>query len=681
MRMLTALGLLAAGIAARAGDAPRRLEALDVFQLHFASDPRIAPAGERIVYVRQFNDVSTDQRVSNLWAIRADGSEDRPLTTGTHHDSSPRWSPDGSRIAYLSDRDGKTQIYVRWMDTGQTARVTNLESPPSDIAWSPDGKRISFAALVPSEGPKLAGMPAPPEGARWAEPARAYDRLLFRFNGQGYLKPGFTQLFVVAAEGGAPRQLTSGDFPHNAPLFGGGDIVWTPDGRHLLFSAVLRPDYEFNPFDSEVYDVSVEDGRVRQLTHRAGPDIWPVVSPDGKTIAYTGFDDRHQGHQTTRLYLMDRNGHNPRVLTGKLDRDVVAPHWAADGSGLYFAYDDRGDTKLGFAARDGSLRVLADHLGTGGSSYGGSGSFSVARDGAFVFPYTLPSDPSGLAVGGAGRPAARPITAFNRELLRQKKLGQVEEFWFRSPRDGRNIQGWVIRPPDFDGARKYPLILEIHGGPFANYGDRFATILQMWAARGYVVAYVNPRGSTSYGEQFANLIDHAYPGEDFYDLNAGVDALLAKGYIDPRNLFVTGGSGGGVLTCWVIGHTARFRAAASLYPAVNWYSWMLNTDLPSFASIYWLPGMPWDHPEAFLQHSPITYVGNVTTPTLLMTGEEDYRTPIWEAEQYYTALKLRKVEAELVRVPGEPHGITRSPSHEMAKMLYVAEWFDRHRIR
>jgi len=659
-----------------------RLEPMDVFNLQYAADPQISPDGTRIVYVRQFSDIMADKRESNLWAINSDGTDQRALTTGNFSDSSPRWSPDGTRLAYISDRDGKPQLYVRWMDTGQTAKLTNLDNPPAEIAWSPDGKLISLSSLVESEPPKIATLPKPPEGAKWADPPKLYDRLIYRFNGRGYLKPGFTQLFVVAADGGAPRQLTTGNFPHgDMPFSGGGAPVWTPDGKYLLFSANLRPDYEYQPLNSEVYEVALADGAVKPLTDRKGPDNSPAISPDGKTIAYVGFDDRYQGHQTTHLYLMDRDGHNPRVATPKLDRSVEGPHWAADGSGVYFLYDDHGDTKLGFWALDGRVKELTGHLGSGGSSYSGGAEFTVAKDGRFAVTYDTPSDPGDIAAGSFAHPQLRVLTALNAQLFTQKKIGPVEEFWFNSSVDQRKIQGWIVKPPDFDPARKYPLILEIHGGPFANYGDRFDTIKQVWAAKGYVVLYVNPRGSTSYGEEFGNLIHHAYPGDDFYDLNSGVDALIAKGYIDPDQLFVTGGSGGGVLTCWMIDRTTRFRAAASLYPVINWYSWVLTSDLPSFGTLYWFPGPPWENVEQYMKRSVLSYVDKVTTPTLLMTGEEDYRTPIEEAEQYYEALKLRKVEAALVRFPGEPHGLSARPSHQVAKILYVESWFSEHRKR
>jgi acylaminoacyl-peptidase len=667
--------LLAAPAAAAATD---RLGAMDVFELELATDPQMSPDGRRVIYVRAFSDVFTDQRCSNLWIVDAGGGNHRPLTTGHQSDASPRWSPDGTRVAFVSDREGMAQIYVLWLDSGQTARLTNLGFPPDGLAWSPDGRQIAFTSFVPQEGPKIATLPAPPEGAKWADPPTIIDRMVYRFDHAGYLKTGYTQLFVLPAEGGTPRQISSGNFQHGGSAFTASEPVWTPDGRFLLLSAVRRPDYEMQPLDTEIYEFAVADGAVRPLTDRRGPDDLPAVSPDGKRIAYQGFDDRSQGYQVTRLYVMNRDGGGSRVLTSRLDRDAVHPLWARDGSGLFFQYDDFGNTKLGFVTLDGTIRTVASDIGGPGGSYG-DGSYSTGGRRGYAINWSRPDVPGDVAVGTADGSAAKPITALNDDLLGHKTLGVVEEIRYESSLDRRPIQGWIVKPPHFDPKKKYPLVLEIHGGPFANYGDRFDFMKQLFAARDYVVLYVNPRGSTSYGEEFGNLIHHAYPGDDLHDLNSGVDAVVARGYVDPDNLFVTGGSGGGVLTAWMIGHTTRFRAAVAAYPVINWYSFVLTSDSPGFFTRYWFPGFPWDNAEHYEKRSVLSVVKNVKTPTMIITGEEDYRTPISESEQYFEALKLLNVEAVLVRVPGEPHGIGRRPSHWMTKMLEIAGWFDNHK--
>ena len=672
-----AAALTLATPALRCQELQGRLGPMDEFQIQTGTDPQISPDGKRIVYVRRFNDPMTDRRYANLWIINADGSDHRPLTTGNRNDVSPRWSPDGTRLAYLSDADGKQQLYIRWMDTGQTARITNLEQAPEVINWSPDGKMLSFSSLVLGKGPRVADLPSPPAGAKWADPPAAYDRLVYRFNGAGYLKPGYMQIFVISAEGGSPRQISNGNFPNGGSEFGPARASWTPDGKFLIASVNRHPESDHAFFDDEVYEFSVGDGSLRALTNRKGPDNTPTVSPNGKWIAYTGFDDRFQGHQTTQLYLMNRDGSGSRSLSDKLDRDIADPQWAPDNGGVYFRYDDQGDSKIGFYSTEGVFKKLADHLAST-TGAGGGGSFSLARNGTIAMTYGRPDIPGDIATLTGG--AMKVLTSLNQELLTQKKPGHVEEIVYESSKDKRKIQGWIIHPPDFDPAKKYPLVLEIHGGPFADYGDRFDFEKQVLASRGYVVLYTNPRGSTSYGEEFANLIHHAYPGDDFDDLNSGVDAVIAKGYIDTSNLFVTGGSGGGVLTCWTIEHTERFRAAAALYPVINWYSFALTSDIP-FITKYWFAGNPWDNTENYMQRSLTNLVAKVKTPTLVMTGEADFRTPISEAEQFYEALKLLNIETVLVRVPEEPHGIGRRPSHHIAKMLYIAGWFDQHQAK
>ena len=656
----------------------RPLSASDMFTIETASDPQISPDGLWVAYVRNWSDAITDKRYSNIWLVKSDGTGHRPVTSGKTHDASPRWSPDGTRLAYTSDKGGSGQLYVRWNDTGESIALTNGAIPPAGPTWSPDGKLIAFTQFVP-KAPLVVGTPlAPPPGATWAPPPKYTDALVFRFDGVGEVPVGFTHIFVVRADGGAPRQLSKGDFNHGG-VFGGGGVVWTPDGTELIAAARRREKADEELLESDIFAFAVADGAMRQLTDRNGPDGEPAVSPDGKLIAYTGFDERYQGYQNALLYVMNRDGSGKRALSTKLDNSVGSPTWSADGKGIYVQYDDKGDTKVGLFALDGSWRVVASHLGSGMMAYSG-GSYSVARNGSVAYTLSTPSIPSNVAVVGSGASATPvSVTSLNAELLATRTLGAVEEIWYESSKDKRKIQGWIIRPPGFDAKKKYPLILEIHGGPFANYGARFDDEKQIMAANGFVVLYTNPRGSTSYGEEFGNLIHHAYPGDDFFDLNSGVDAVIAKGYIDEKNLFVTGGSGGGVLTAWMIGHTDRFRAALAFYPVINWESFSLTADMAPLSVKNWFPGMPWDHKDNYDKRSLLSVVKNVKTPTLIMTGEEDFRTPMSESEQYYKALKMSGVEAVLVRVPGEPHGIRRFPSHAASKLTTLAGWFEKHR--
>jgi dipeptidyl aminopeptidase/acylaminoacyl peptidase len=652
----------------------QRLHSIDVFQLEYADDVQISPDGSRIVYVRVSHDIMTDRARRNLWIVNADGTDNRPLRSEAKNFSQPRWSPDGTRIAYVSSADGSPQLYVRWMDSGQTALLTNLTEGPDDIAWSPDGKSIAFTQLVLLDKKPLAAPPSRPEGAQWAPPVKVIDTVTYRADGAGYLESGFQHVFVVSSEGGSARQLTEGEFNDAGPL------SFTPDGKTLVFSSNRGADWQLDPQESEVFSVNLATQKLTQLTHRKGPDNSPVISPDGRKIAYLGFDDHLQGYQVTHLYVMDIDGRNSRVVTPNFDRDVADARWAGDSRGVYFTYDDHGVRKLGMTALDGKLRTVAE--GLGGTDLGRpytSGSFSVAKNGRTAFEYNTPQRPADVATAVAGG-AVRVLTSLNDDLFGNKKLGEVRPLTWKSSKDQREIQGWVITPPDYDPAKKYPLILEIHGGPFAAYGPNYASELQLYAAAGYVVLYANPRGSTSYGEQFGNLIHHAYPGNDYDDLMSGVDAIIAEGHVDPNNLFVTGGSGGGVLTAWIVGSTDRFRAAVVAKPVINWSSFVLTSDANNFFYKYWFGATPWEQPQEYWRRSPLSLVGNVKTPTMLITGEADYRTPIEESEQYYQALKLRKIDTVMVRIPEASHGgMVARPSNLIAKVDNILAWFERYR--
>lgn len=667
-------GVGAVGDGAPAGIPDNLFKPVDVFDLAWVTDPQISPDGKQVVYVRMTPDIKTDRSRPSLWLIDAGGGHEMPLGSPDTAGTTPRWSPDGSRIAYVGQRaDGSRQLFVYWVATAVSAPITNLVEEPDALAWSPDGRQIAFTMPVPAERKPLeVDLPKSLKDAKWAEPVKYIDRVVYRADGSGYLPDAFSQAFVVDADGGAPRQLTHGDFDHE------GNLSFTPDGSHLVLTANRRQDAEYEPVDTEIYAVGLRDGSLRALTNRRGPDHSAVVSPDGKRIAYLGFDDQRHFYQVTKLCVMDIDGRNAHVLTQSLDRDAAAPLWGADSRHVYFQYDDLGSTHLASIDLGGKLRVLADDVGgTDVTRPYAGGSFSVSNTGRFAYTRASMQAPAALAVGSSTKDI-HTLTHLNDNLLNFRTLGKVEEFHVDSDFDKRRLQGWVITPPGFDARKKYPLLLEIHGGPVANYGPRFAVELQLYAAAGYVVLYLNPRGSDSYGEEFGNLIHHAYPDKDFDDLMSGVDAVLARGYIDPKRLFVTGGSGGGVLTAWIVGHTDRFRAAVVAKPVINWTSFVLTADGTNYFYRYWFAGFPWEDREAYWRRSPLAYVDHVVTPTMLMSGEVDYRTPTSEAEQFYEALKLRKVDTALVRVPGASHDISARPSHLIAKVQYILAWFHKH---
>lgn len=648
------------------------LEPIDVFDLEYISDPQLSADGSQVVFVRNFKDIMTDGNRSNLWITDFAGTNMRPLTTGMRSDGSPRWSPNGKQIAYRSNQEGSSQLYLRMLDSGAERRLTNLQKGAGNIQWSPDGKWISFTMKVDAAPSSLAKLPKKPKGAKWTTPPKYIDDMKFKADGAGFLTPGFTHIFVISADGGYARQLTSGDYNHS-------NYSWAPDSKSIVFSARRGENWEYETKNSDIYELEIASVKLTQLTKRNGPDTNPIISPDGKYIAYTGYDDKLLGYQNSFLYLMNRDGSNSKNISKDLDRSVAGIKWDADGKGIYFQYDDKGDTHIVRTDLNGQRTKIASNIGglSLGRPYSGGG-FAVAKNDNIAFTFGTREHPADLAVVKAGS-SPRRLTKVNEDLFSHKKIGKVEEMWVKSSYDQQDIQSWICYPPNFDPSKKYPLILEIHGGPFANYGDRFSAEVQMYAAAGYIVVYSNPRGSSSYGEDFGNLIHHNYPNQDYDDLMSVVDGVIAKGNVDTENLFVTGGSGGGVLTAWIVGKTDRFRAAVVAKPVINWYSFVLHADNPAFFYKYWFPGLPWEHTEHYMKRSPISLVGNVTTPTMLLTGEQDYRTPMSETEQYYTALKLNKVESALVRIQNSGHGIANKPSNLMNKVVYILAWFDKYK--
>lgn len=651
-----------------AGLIAKPLQYEDVFELEFVTEPQLNSRGDQIVFIRNWMDKQTDRKRSSLWLSSADGKQLQALTDKDINANSPRWSPDNTRLAFIANG----QIHVKWLDTGRTTQLGQLTQVPTGLSWSPDGKWLAFSMFVPKAVKAPVSLPGKPEKADWAKAAIYIDSKQYRVDGAGYVKPGFRQIFVMPADGGMAIQLTDGEFNH------GGTISWAKDSKSIYFSANRHPDWQSKPLNSEIFQLSITDKKLAQLTDRDGPDANPQLSPDGKLIAFTGFDDRKLSHQETRLYVMNADGSDIKNLTEQLDRSIEDFQWAANSKELYISYDNEGKGIVATQSLSGKRKPVIEDLG--GTSYSrpySGGQFSTAENGVIAYTQMNTQKPAELAVVAKGK--KHTITDLNADLVLARDIGQVEEFWYSSSVDNRKLQAWVIYPPEFDKSKKYPLILEIHGGPHTAYGPHFSMELQLMAAQGYVVLYTNPRGSTSYGEEFANLIHHNYPSQDFNDLMDGVDAVIAKGFINEKQLFVTGGSGGGALTAWIVGHTDRFAAAVSVKPVINWFSFVLNADMYSYFTQYWFAKMPWEDPEHYLKRSPISYVGNVKTPTMLMTGEADLRTPISETEQFYQALQLRGVDTAMVRIPEASHSIYSRPSNLMAKTAYILYWFEKYR--
>ncbi|HEX9930345.1 MAG TPA: S9 family peptidase [Pyrinomonadaceae bacterium] len=639
---------------------------LDLFlDWEYAMNPQISPDGTQIVYTRRWTDKINDKYESDVWIVNADGTRNRFLLKG----SSPVWSPDGKRIAYVAPgQPAGAQIFVKWMDTPDAGtQITALERAPANLAWSPDGKRIAFNMLVTAKNAMRVNLPPRPEGAKWVEAPRVVDRMNYRSDGSGFRQEGFTHVFVVSDTGGVARQLTDGDFNHNAP-------EWMNDSNTIVFSAVRKPDAEYVRFGSEIYSLNTRTNQITALTERDGQDSEPTVSPDGKQIAYVGSDRNEDTYNVQKLYVMDANGQNKRVLTESFDRTPFGLMWSDSGGDIYFATEDKGTNNLyvvnqkGGAVRQitkGNHQLLPSNMSKNGVVAGVSSDYK---------------EPGDVVVFNLKQPAPRKLTNVNDDLLENRKLGDVEEIWYDSV-GGMKVQGWIVKPPDFNPQKKYPLILYIHGGPHSMYGVGFNFEFQNHAAENYVVLYTNPRGSTGYGKQFGNAINNNYPGEDYDDLMRGVDEVVKRGYIDEKNLFVTGGSGGGVLTAWIVGHTDRFAAAVSMKPVINWYSFVGTTDGADW--YYNFKKLPWEDPAEHLRRSPITYVGNVKTPTMLLTGELDLRTPMEQTEQYYRALKMRKVPTAMVRLNDEYHGFNalglRHPSNRLSQILYLRQWFDKYK--
>ena len=587
-------------LACAAAAQPRLFAPADVWDWREIHDARINPEGTQVVYVERSADRASDTFQSRLWLVSSDGSGRHPLTAEGSRDTQPRWSPDGTRIAYVSDRGGRTAVIVRSIGDGSDRVLTHGDAVPLALAWSADGTLIFFTARVRE----------PAAGASWAPP-----ELLPQ------LRTTHTRLFLVNSAGGDPRPIPLGALE---PV---GEPAPVVSGSLLL--ALAAPFDPAHPLEGpEIYSLRMPDFSLRRLTTHPGPDFDPVPSPDGSRIAWLARDASQGTYAGAKLWVARPDGSRARPLAGTLDRDPVQPAWSSDSRTLYFLAADRGETRVFAARNDGSTRAVlsARHLRD----------FTLADNGraaAVRSPEELVTFPVDLA----GNPVV--LAASDRELLGAHKTGAVETFEFRS--GPRTIQAWLTRPPGFDPARKYPLLLDLDDSPRRMCGGEFRLRAQVFASAGMLVLCANARGAPGYGEAFGNLIRTGFPDDAFADWMAAVDAAAARPYVDASRIAVAGGLG----AAWAIGHTGRFHAAVARRPIVDFTLDVATAPDGAYRAAAWMGSMPWNDPEQYWKHSPVYYAGAFRTPTLIIAGEHDDA-----ARELHFALRSRKVESALVRI-------------------------------
>ena len=672
-----ALGLVCAPVL-RAQEKPSstRLTTEHYLEWERVSDAQISPDGTRIIYTRQFVNQMNDKWDSALWIMNSDGTQNRFLVKG----SNARWSSDGKRILYTAEGEPKgAQIYVRWIDIdGPATQVTRVMEAPRSPRWSPDGKSIAFSMFVPQKKTWNISIPQAPSGANWSATPRIVDTLHYRQDQVGMLDDGFMHLFVVTADGGTPKQLTSGNWSvGSGELRGAATIDWTPDSKSIIFNADRNPEAELKqggqmPRETaQLYAVDAATGAIRNLVTKPGAWSKPVVSPDGRLVAFTGFAPTSHTHSVSDLYVVSITGDNMQKISGNFDRDPINLRWTPDSRSVFFDAEDHGARNVYSAGLTGGVKTVTTgmHMLTFDSA---------SRDMIAAGTRTDPENPPDIVRYNLFQPGqVAKLTDVNGDVLAGKKVGKTEEIAVTSSGNTK-VQAWIVKPPDFDATKKYPMILEIHGGPFSMYNVGFNYMFQNFAANDFVLLFVNPRGSTGYGSDFIDGIDHNYPGHDFDDLMASTDAAVAKGFIDASRMYVSGCSGGGVLSSWVIGHTNRFAAAAVRCPVIDWLSFAGHTDIPLFTYSFFNKPF-WEDPSDWLAHSSLMSAGKVTTPTLLMTGVLDRRTPMSQTEEYYAALKMRGVPTAILQFNDEFHGTERQkPSNFIRTQLYMMSWFNKY---
>jgi dipeptidyl aminopeptidase/acylaminoacyl peptidase len=708
----------------------RNITEKDLFDFVWIGDPQVSPDGSRVAFVRITVNEKKEGYNTSIWTVPLAGGEEPHQLTKGDHDSIPRWSPDGKFLLFLraTEKDGKPeppQLAILPIAGGDSFVFTDLPKGAGNPNWSPDGKAIAFTSETNAEdlakqekkkhkeeelkkagsGNATAGSGSPtPAAAERESDVRVITRAIYRQDNEGYTDPKHpTHIWLVAAPHSAdekvkPRQLTTGRFDEE-------NAIWSIDGSQIYFtsSRLDEPYYELPRTD--LYSVAAAGGKPVKITTidlntQFGPNGALSLSPDGKQIAFVASTTRPiTSYTQPDLWVLDLlPDAKPRNLTANFDFDVPGfvigdsapprasgqskPIWTADGRGLIAVYTKEGKANLALfdvpVAQDADPSRTAVHDLTSGNQ--GVMSFRASPDASkLIYVVSTPTRINDLFVLDRATGDATPnqLTHINDELFSKLNLTEPEEIWYDSF-DGKRIEAWLQKPPNFDSHKKYPLILNIHGGPHIAYGHVFDHEFQWMAAKGYVVLYPNPRGSTSYGQEFGNIIQYHYPGDDYKDLMAGVDEVIKRGYIDDKKLGVTGGSGGGLLTNWVVGQTNRFAAAVAQRDIASWEDWWYSDDFVLFQPT-WFKGPPFEDPQEYRARSPINYIKNVTTPMMFILGESDYRTPTGAGgEQMFRALKFRKIPTVMVRFPNESHELSRSgqPWHRVERLQHIVGWFD-----
>jgi acylaminoacyl-peptidase len=572
----------------------------DLWRLRTVSDPRIRADGRRIAYVETRRDPAAGSEHSKLWIVSDDGRDRRLWTDAAGRDWSPRWSPDGTRIAWLSLREGKTRIHLRGVDAGAESELDAGDETPLAIAWSPEGDSVAYTASTPQV---FAPAWAPPAILPYLdEPAPA------------------SAVFVVSASGGRPRRV-SADIPGCT-----GEPAWLLDGKSLAVAC-----------EAGIYSLPLAGGAPRILTREPGLHESPVLSPDGARIAWLFTPRKPQSYTVRKLSVMNVDGSRPKVLSGSLDRDASHPRWSSESRTVYFIADDHGSTHVYAARNDGTVRQVTSRPER-------LRGFSLADNGRAVSIRSTPGSAEevfSFTVDVVTPPVT--VAAPNRQLLADRDLAGVEELSY--PSAGYTVQAWLVKPPAFDPTRKYPLLVDVADDPRRMFGPEFDMRTQILAAAGFVVLCANPRGAPGYGQEFGNLLRSRYPGDDFDDLMRGVDAAIAKGYIDPQRLHISGG----LLAAWAAGHTARFKSVIARRPIVDWTVDVAVAPDGARRAANWMGAMPWEDPDQYLKHSPIYAAGNFKTPVLILAAPHDP-----EADELAFALRRRNVEAAVARIHADP---------------------------